>query len=356
MKCSNVERGCEWVGAVAALEKHGATCDFTLLPCPKQCKYDDDSSDVKLFMRRDLNKHLKEDCPNRDYTCEYCGEKTTYAHTQLHDEVCPQKILPCPNTGCVNTMQRQHVEAHFTAECEYTVIPCKFNKLGCKIELKRKDMAAHEEDDKIHLHMAIVMAAELEKELQDTKDVTARLENKVALLEESMENALAKISILELAPQPNSVKGEDLMVFNISDYQMKKDMDTACQSSFYTSPEGYHMAIIVYANGKSSGKGTHVSIYVYMLKGENDDKLNWPFVGDITIILLNQLEDMNHFSKTLNIKAEYDIRPVQGKGKNRGYCNYIPHSELGYNPEKYTQYLKKNTLCFRVLFAIHTMS
>ena len=31
-------------------------------------------------------------------------------------------------------------------------------------------MAAHEEDDKLNLHMAINMTAKLEKELQDTKD------------------------------------------------------------------------------------------------------------------------------------------------------------------------------------------
>ena len=53
-----------WIGAVATLERHVATCKFILFSCPKQCK-----KTVKCFMRKDLDKHLKEDCPNRDHTC-----------------------------------------------------------------------------------------------------------------------------------------------------------------------------------------------------------------------------------------------------------------------------------------------
>ena len=74
MKCNNMERGCEWVGTVGTLEKHVAICGFTVVPCPKQCKNDRD--EVNHFIRKDLDKHLKNDCPNRDYTCQSkCGEE-----------------------------------------------------------------------------------------------------------------------------------------------------------------------------------------------------------------------------------------------------------------------------------------
>ena len=130
-----------------------ATCEFTLLPCPKQCK--DDNSEVKSFMRKNLHKHLKKDCPNRDYTCEHCGEKGTYAHiTQVHGKTCSKKILPCPNTGCSYTTNRQYLKRHIATECEYTVIPCKYRRLGCETKLKRKDIITHEEDDKLHLYKA----------------------------------------------------------------------------------------------------------------------------------------------------------------------------------------------------------
>ena len=95
VKCSNVDRKCKWVGTVGTLEAHVAICEFTLVPCTNGCK--DNKNEIAHFMKKDLDKHL-ENCPNRDHKCEYCGEKGTYAHiTQVHDNICEEKIVPCPN-------------------------------------------------------------------------------------------------------------------------------------------------------------------------------------------------------------------------------------------------------------------
>ncbi len=49
--------------------------------------------------------------------------------------------------------------------------------------------------------------------------------------------------------------------FKLSGYKKKKDNNEVFTSpSFYTSPNGYHMKIEVYANGSSKGEGTHVSV------------------------------------------------------------------------------------------------
>ena len=68
---------------------------------------------------------------------------------------------------------------------------------------------------------------------------------------------------------------------------------------FYTGPGGYKMCLRVYANGKGDGAGTHVSVYVYLMRGEHDDKLTWPFRGDITIQVVNQKRDQDHVAYTL---------------------------------------------------------
>ena len=61
VKCSNANRGCEWVGTVGTLEKHVATsCGFIQVPCPKQCK--DDNDGVKCFMQK---HHLLKHCGSR---------------------------------------------------------------------------------------------------------------------------------------------------------------------------------------------------------------------------------------------------------------------------------------------------
>ena len=43
------------------------------------------------------------------------------------------------------------------------------------------------------------------------------------------------------------------------------------------------MCINVDANGRGTGAGTYVSVYVHLMRGEYDSRLVWPFRGDITI-------------------------------------------------------------------------
>ena len=276
-----------------------ATCKFTLLPCPKECK--DDSDKVKQFMRMDLNKHLEEDCPNRDYSCEHCGEKVPYSSLDEHVTTCPKKMINCPN-GCDSVMERQHISEH-VATCELTVIACKYMRLGCDRELKRKNMAAHEKNDKLHLRMAMATTVKLKE--QDA------------------------LKVLKL---------------KITNYQEKKENSENVQSpSYYTSPNGYHMALIVYVNGEGAGEGTHVSVYAPILKGKFDDNLKWPFIGKITFTLLNQLEDRNHHKI-----SELTAANNRQVGDAWGYSKFIPHSALHYDVVNNTQYLKDDTLYFRM--------
>ena len=40
-----------------------------------------------------------------------------------------------------------------------------------------------------------------------------------------------------------------------------------------------------------------MSVYVYLMQGDNDNNLKWPFEGTIKVSLLNQLEDGQHHTK-----------------------------------------------------------
>ena len=63
---------------------------------------------------------------------------------------------------------------------------------------------------------------------------------------------------------------------------------------FYAYPGSYKMCINVTANGWKEGEDTHVSVFAYLMRGKNDDNLSWPFQGEVTITLLNQLRYENH--------------------------------------------------------------
>ena len=285
-----------------------AKCKFTLVVCPKECK--DDNNEIAHFMRKDLDKHLENDCPNRDYKCELCGEKGTYAHiTQVHDNTCEKKIVPCPNPTCVETIQRRNAKRHLE-ECGYSEIQCKYQRLGCDVKMMRKDIPSHEDEDKLHLHMAL---------------------DKVTTMD-----AIIKKHIITLG-EGNS------LTFKFREFQKMKDSNGRfCSPTFYCL-DGYHMKVQVLANGNGGAKGTHVSVYVHILKGKYDAELNWPFAGNVTVQILNQLEDKNHEELILNTKEIYMV-----VGKGWGRPEFISHSELAHDPFKNTQYLKDDTLYFRV--------
>ena len=116
-----------------------------------------------IIMKRDLQQHLMEKCPNRDYSCEHCDLKGTYATTLDHYDTCEKKIITCTNEECTMEMERMKIKNHLSEECEYTVIPCKCMSIGCDAKLKRKDMRAHEQDDMAHLAKTVDTVIELKK-------------------------------------------------------------------------------------------------------------------------------------------------------------------------------------------------
>ena len=64
---------------------------------------------------------------------------------------------------------------------------------------------------------------------------------------------------------------------------------------------GYNFCMMMYPNGVNGGVGSHVAIYVHMIQGENDDRLQWPFTGVITLSILDRSgsETPNDITKVL---------------------------------------------------------
>lgn len=99
------------------------------------------------------------------------------------------------------------------------------------------------------------------------------------------------------------------------------------------------MNIEVCANGVSKGKGTHISVFVHIREGTHDNELKWPFVGDVTYVLLNQEKDEDHHKKKTRITNASNLIV----GSNWGRPCFISHAELSNKP-----YLKNDSLYFRV--------
>ncbi len=57
---------------------------------------------------------------------------------------------------------------------------------------------------------------------------------------------------------------------------------------FYTSRHGYKLCLRLYMNGDGTGKGTHLSFFITLMRGEYDALLPWPFRQAITLTLVDQ--------------------------------------------------------------------
>jgi len=136
--------------------------------------------------------------------------------------------------------------------------------------------------------------------------------------------------------------------------QLLKDGDDWLSPPFYSHTGGYKMCHRVTANGQGRGEGTHVLIAVYLMRGEHDDHLKWPFCGDITVQLLNQRGEEEHVAGTIHFSARRDdegsARVIERDMALRGLAisTFIAHRVLGYNSAENTEYLRNNCLKLRV--------
>ena len=124
---------------------------------------------------------------------------------------------------------------------------------------------------------------------------------------------------------------------------------------FYTHGGGYKLCIVVYANGKYHGAGSHVSIYVHLMAGPNDDRLKWPLEAKITVQMINWKCDENHVQHTMDINRDHDVsKRVMGDsnvvvGGGTGWSNFISHKTLLDTTSEDTLYIEDDTIKLRVL-------
>ncbi len=306
-------------------------------------------------LRKDLKDHLANHCPRRQYQCPHCKEEgEQQERTTTHLDTCPQVKIACPNSkSCSGLIPRCEVSVHRSTNCQYEPVPCKYAAVGCMETPLRKDIEQHESDNQLHLSTTINQVLKLTEKNANLATATTELTKKNADLEK-------RLNQLEQATPSKPLSTVKLDHFQ----QHKKASDIFYSDPFYTSRKGYKLRMRVDANGNGDGKGTHVSVFACLMKGNHDDTLTWPFSGTVTVELLNQLEDKNHYKATVNfLDNKYSKRVVQGDGGvlGCGFHEYILHTRrvghkgpsyehryLEYGPSKNSQYLKDDSLVFRV--------
>ena len=320
--CTNSEEGCKWQGTInetgTSIDTHLNSCTYQLVPCTNECGEE--------IRRGSLELHLTDNCTKRIVNCQYCNRKGRYQliTSTSHLDECPDLPIQCSNEGC-NMIPRHSLASH-SETCPKAIIPCEYNTVGCNKKMKREEQEKHNEESTI-LHLQLTKE-QLEVATETIKSLKTSLEQK--------NSSVTKNEVLKL-----------------SQFAKKKEGNESWYSpGFYTSRR-YKMSLLVYPNGNGEAKGRHVSCFICFMAGEYDDILEWPFQGEVTIKLLNQLEDKNHKKYTIlfndTIPEKYKQRVKEGTSESGwGYKKFISHEELKHDPVSNCQYLKDDSLYFRV--------
>ena len=347
--CCHKEGGCEWVGELGSLPQHlnllnsgnrFSGCQLAKLAC----EFCGDA-----IQRKDLEEHEGDKCMVRPYSCEHCEKyESTFEDVMAnHWPTCPSRPVPCPNE-CGTSPELQFLDCHIDNECPLQVIECAFKYAGCKQTCLRKDMADHITHN-LAIHISLQAAShqeELKKlnarisELEIQLD-NARAENQKLLRRVEQQDCSAQVAVASreikkaqdqrLKGHLNTLRGEikkaqnetkqEIMkqmesemavvhnhvglvpvCFTMPDFQHKKSSNSSWFSpSFYTHSRGYKLCVNVDANGYGSGQNSHISVFLFLMLGEYDESPKWPFQGDITVRLLNQLGDCGHNAMTLPV-------------------------------------------------------
>ena len=108
-------------------------------------------------------------------------------------------------------------------------------------------------------------------------------------------------------------------------------------SPFYTDRTesyGYKLKVKLFPNGQGRGVNTHLAVLLFVMKGEYDAILPWPFKKKVKFTVIDQQEHLDAERENVTRQLTPDnhpcfTRPTQEENSTgRGYADFISHEAL----------------------------
>ena len=358
------------------IHNHWPVCGSFPLCCPNQCG--------SFPQRQNIENHIDKECPFTTISCDFHHVGCTVK--------LPRKDMPEHLKENFLTHISLLATSHAKHQTEIAKQKDEISKQQAEYqaEIAKQQTKLTEHQDKIAKHQAEIVKqkdniSEQQTQIAQFRDRNVTLEQKLKSVQAEVtalkqENATLRneteslkttqsslrdevAGIKEQSKQPElTLKAEPSAhviprttmipqappVLTMTNFQQhKSNGDVWYFPPVYTDHQGYKICLRVDANGYGSCKGTHVSVYICLMRGEFDDHLKWPFRCVITSRLLDQIKGEDHVTKEVTFNdSTPDMHCNRVTSGERtlgwGYLKFIAHSELE------PKFLQKDTLLFQI--------
>ncbi|XP_022328953.2 TNF receptor-associated factor 3-like isoform X2 [Crassostrea virginica] len=374
-----------------SLQSHeDVDCPDVVIPCPYSCG-------TEPRPRLQMKTHTERDCPKRpvpcDFECVGCtftgtkeekvrhreGSRDQHAHlTALHSRGVGQETDRCKEQIKDMKSTIQSLKDSLAEQSKHMALTIKAMD-GLKRTLKEFQLKAVTQTERlITLERKMENMAEkglVEKQRKDAnmlKEQQESLERRVTLLERAgptggvggaiqsqSQNdrrfALMDAQCAEMALRLQVIETANysgVLMWKIRDYSKRKQEAKAGKTlslysqPFYTGQFGYKMCARVYLNGDGLGKGTHLSVFFVVQRGEYDALLPWPFRQKVTLMLLDQDTGTRHAVDSFkpDVSSSSFKRPETEMNVGSGCPLFISHVLV-----ETPTYLKDDTIFIKVV-------
>lgn len=390
--CTNKDAGCTWKGKVKDLETHTSggdgSCTYVLVSCKWKCG--------ERVIRKDIVQHERHECLKRPWYLEFDDTRVQSLGERVHK-------LEETNLSLWEEVKSLHTELKMVKndneklQVEVEQLSTQQSESGQRQEaFETKLSLVLAEVEKMKQNEFVTKIASLFNEIQELKDDNLQLRDTVTKSIQKQQSAHRSDHC-----DPTQKKHDDGNVPSSTEGDVPSQTSRTCDSpvnpdsagesttsskssvapfsftmksfkhrkqhkiiwfspSFYSHSCGYKMQLRVDPNGTQDGEDMHMSVYVYLMKGDFDGEVSWPFQGHVTVRLLNQIDDTNHYERVIDFPKGTNPLSVGrvivgGRVKaGHGYAQFIPHLDL--SGDEQCQYLKDDCLKFIVFVTAHSSS
>lgn len=278
------------------------SCIITWMEQGKTCPHDNASlGEGDLFPDPAISQQidqLKIRCPKG------CAAVLQVREIESHQCGCPQ----CgQNSGLPQNLNGQH-----RLICPNVDVACLYGSIGCQERPARKAL----ED-----HLQGAVASHLRLLYEKLSKLQQMQSMPISRNDQTLQDLYDRLVSLEQALCEQSIRQEELMrrlANNNGQIVWRIKQFTACKlnlhysEAFYTAPQmGYKLCL------RCSISPEAVGIFVHLMAGQDDDILQWPFEGKISITLKNRRpggHDLIETMSTSNCSAAFE-RPTGLRNK-----------------------------------------